>query len=357
MNLRTIMLATVAAVIAVPGQISGAFAAQEIKLTVGSGHPPLSGAVKEIRELFIPEVDKRLAAGGKFKITWTEAYAGTIAKPPGMLKAVEDGAIDVGHVPFLFNGDKLPLEQITYVTPFGPEDSIKLNEVILRLRKAVPEMDQQLLKHKQLLLAPLPTDAYQIVAKKPINKVDDLKGMKLGTAGQAGNWVRNTGVVAVAGDLTTFYNSMQTGVYEGIITFDTAVSSYKFYEVAPYVVKVGFGAQYASGLTVNERRWKGFPQEVKDAFLAAAPLYEKKVSLYYRDAGEASLKNAVEKGGKIVAFPAEERAKLAKMLPNIAKEWAAEADKKGLPGTKTLVTYMQLCREAGIPHARAWDKE
>jgi TRAP-type C4-dicarboxylate transport system substrate-binding protein len=353
MRLKITLLAGFAVLVAT----AAAAAPQEIKITVGSGHPPLSGAVKEIRDLFIPEVDKRLAASGKYKITWTEAYAGTIAKPPGVLKAVEDGAMDVGHVPFLFNGDKLPLEQITYVTPFGPEDSVKLNEVILRLRKAVPEMDAQLLKHKQILLAPLPTDAYQIVAKKPVSKVEDLRGMKLGTAGQAGNWVRDTGVVAVSGDLTTFYNSMQTGVYEGIITFDTAVSAYKFYEVAPYIVKVGFGAQYASGLTVNERRWKGFPQEVKDAFLAAAPLYEKKVSLYYKDAGEASLKNAVEKGAKIVAFPAEERAKLAKLLPNIAKEWAAAADAKGLPGTKTLVTYMQLCREAGIPHARQWDKE
>lgn len=353
MNLKTTLLATLALGVALPALA----APQEIKLTVGSGHPALSGAVKEIRELFIPEVDKRLAATGKFKIVWTEAYAGTIAKPPGMLKAVEDGAIDVGHVPFLFNGDKLPLEQITYVTPFGPEDPVKLTEVIKQLRKAVPEMDQQLLKHKQILLAPLPTDAYQIVAKKPIEKVDDLKGMKLGTAGQAGNWVRNTGVVSVAGDLTTFYNSMQTGVYEGIITFDTAVSSYKFYEVAPYITKVGFGVQYASGLTVNERRWKGFPQEVKDAFLAVAPIYEKKVSEYYRDAGEASIKNAVEKGGKVVPFPAEERGKLAKMLPNIAKEWAAEVDKKGLPGSKTLAAYLELCREAGIPHARAWDKE
>jgi len=332
-------------------------AQQEIKLTTASGHPAISGAVAEIRDLFIPEIDRRLAATGKYKITWTQSYAGAIAKPPGMLKAIEDGAADVGHVPFLFNGDRLPLEQITYVTPFGPEDAVKLTAVIKKLRAKIPEMDQQILKHKQVILAALPTDAYQIVSKKPISKVDDLKGMKLGTAGQAGNWVRNTGVVAVAGDLTTFYNSMQTGVYEGIITFDTAVSAYKFHEVAPYVIQIGFGAMYASGLTVNERRWKAFPAEVRDAFLAAAPLYEAKVAEYYRNAGEASIKNAVEKGAKTVPFAKEERVKLAAMLPNIAKEWAAAADSKGLPGSKTLATYMELCREAGIPHARAWDKD
>ena len=336
---------------------SPAWAQQEIKLTVASGHPATSGSVAEIRDVFIPEVDKRLAAGGKYKITWTQSYAGAIAKPPGMLKAIEDGAADIGHVPFLFNGDKLPLEQITYVTPFGPDDSVKLTEVINKLRKQIPEMDQQILRYKQVRLAVLPTDAYQIVSKKPVAGLNDLKGMKLGTAGQAANWVRNTGVVAVAGDLTTFYNSMQTGVYDGVITFDTAVSTYKFFEVAPYIIQIGFGAQYASGLTVNERRWKAFPEEVRQAMLAAAPIYEAKVAVYYKTAGEKSIANAVAKGAKLMPFPKEDRVKLAEMLPNIALDWAKAADQKGLPGTRTLKSYMELSRASGVQHARAWDKE
>jgi len=334
-----------------------AAAQQEIKFTVASGHPATSGSVAELRDVFIPEVDKRLAAGGKYKAVWTQSYAGAIAKPPGMLKAIEDGAADFGHVPFLFNGDKLPLEQITYVTPFGPDDSVKLTEVINKLRKRIPEMDQQILRNKQVILAVLPTDAYQIVSKRPVANINDLKGMKLGTAGQAANWVRNTGVVTVAGDLTTFYNSMQTGVYEGVITFDTAISTYKFFEVAPHIIQIGFGAQYASGLTVNERRWKALPEEVRQAVLAAAPVYEAKVALYYKDAGDKSVANALAKGAKLMPFPKDERVKLAAMLPNIARDWAEAADKKGLPGTRTLKAYMELSRESGVQHARAWDKE
>ena len=43
---------------------SQAIAQQEIKLTVASGHPAVTGSVALIRDVFIPEVDKRLAAGG-----------------------------------------------------------------------------------------------------------------------------------------------------------------------------------------------------------------------------------------------------------------------------------------------------
>ena len=336
---------------------SQAIAQQEIKLTVASGHPAVTGSVALIRDVFIPEVDKRLAAGGKYKIVWTQSYAGAIAKPPAMLKAIEDGAADVGHVPFLFNADRLPLEQVTYVTPFGPEDPVKLARVINQLRERVPEMNQQIYRHKQVILASLTTDAYQIVAKKPLPGIADFKGVKLGTAGQAANWVRNTGAVTVAGNLTTFYNSMQTGVFDGVITFDTAIAAYKFHEVAPYINQVGFGAMYASGLTVNERRWKSFPDEVRQAFLEVAPIYETKSAEYYRDAGEKSIRDALAQGAKLVPVAAAERARLAAMLPNIALEWAKAAEAKGLPGLRTLKTYMELSRAAGVAHARAWDQE
>lgn len=346
-----------AAALAVSLISTSAFAQQEIKLTVASGHPAVTGSVSLIRDFLIPEVDRRLAAAGKYRINWTQSYAGAIAKPPAMLKAIEDGAADVGHVPFLFNADRLPLEQVTYVTPFGPEDPVKVARVINLLRERVPEMNQQILRHKQIVLASLPTDAYQIVSKRPIANVAEFKGVKLGTAGQAANWVRNTGAVTVAGNLTTFYNSMQTGVFDGVITFDTAVSAYKFYEVAPYINKVGFGAMHASGLTVNERRWKAFPEEIRKAFIEVAAVYEAKAAEYYRDAGEKSIRHAVAQGAKIVPFSAEERAKLAAMLPNFAVEWAKTADAKGLPGTRTLKTYMEISRAEGVVHARAWDKE
>ena len=181
--------------------------------------------------------------------------------------------------------------------------------------------------------------------------------------GAAGFWIENGKIahpvseVTVAGNLTTFYNSMQTGVFDGVITFDTAISAYKFHEVAPYINKVGFGAMHASGLTVNERRWKAFPEAIRKAFVEVAAAYEVKAAEYYRDAGEKSIQQAVAQGAKIVPFTAEERAKLAALLPNFALEWARTADAKGLPGTQTLKAYMEISRAEGVAHARAWDKE
>jgi TRAP-type C4-dicarboxylate transport system substrate-binding protein len=353
---RNTVLAAIAGMLAALSSTL-AIAQQEIKLTVISGHPPVAQSVGLIRDLLIPAVDKRLAQGGKYKITWTQAYAGTVAKPPGVLKAVEDGVADIGHTPHLFNADKLPLEQVTYATPFGPDKAVQLAEIIKKLHARVPEMAAGFAKHKQIVLAVLPTDRYHIVSKMPIAKVSDLQGVKLGTGGPAAAWIKNTGAVAVSGNLNTYYNSIQTGVYEGAIVFETAIKDYKFYEIAPYINTVGFGAMYASVLSVNANRWKSLPKEVQDAILAEAPNYEKAVAEHYQRAGEAALQWAVQQGAKVVDFPLEERIKLAKMLPNLGKEWAADAEKKRLPGTKVLKAYMEIVREAGVKPARDWDKE
>lgn len=64
-----------------------------------------------------------------------------------------------------------------------------------------------------------------------------------------------------------------------------------------------------------------------------------------------------EFGTKTASMSGGERKEWALMLPNIAKEWAATQDKKGLPGTKILTTYMNAMRAANQPVLRQWDKE
>ena len=331
--------------------------AEEIKLTAISGHPPVTLGVAYLRDFYIPEVNKRLAASGKHRIAWTEAYGGSVAKPDAVLEAIEKGIGDVGYMPALFEADKLPLDQITYVTPFGSGDLPKVIQVFRQLREKIPEINQAYVKHKLVYLAGVGVDNYHLVTKFPVTSRADLDGKKFGTAGLASNWLKGTGAVPVSGALTTYYNSLQTGVIDGIITFESALKGYKFYEVAPYVTKVSFGAQYASAVVMNKSRWDHLPADVRAVFTAVGKEYETKVNTAYRTAGEESLKIAIAAGAKVSELSEEERRKLAAGLPNVAKDWAKAIDAKGQPGTRTLTEYMELSRKVGIHHAREWDKE
>jgi len=101
--------------------------AKTYKLTSAAGHPPIFLWVTLTRDFFIPEVDRRLAeAGGKDKIIWNQAYGGTVAKLGGVLEAVEEGIVDIGFVGTIFEAPKMPLHNVSYMTPFGSGDIFKV---------------------------------------------------------------------------------------------------------------------------------------------------------------------------------------------------------------------------------------
>ncbi len=44
-------------------------------------------------------------------------------------------------------------------------------------------------------------------------------------------------------------------------------------------------------------------------------------------------------------------------MPNVAMEWAARQDKKGLPGSKVMSSYLAELRRLNVKMLREWDKE
>lgn len=349
---RLILAAALAAPLAAP------VAAQEtIPLTVVAGHPPITKGVAAVRDFFIPEIDRRLAEANEYRIEWTEAYAGAVADVNGVLEAVETGIADIGYVPHLFEADKVPLEQITYVTPFGTDDLILLMQVISDLHAAIPAIGQGWKDHNQMVLAPVGIDTYHFVTNFEIDEVADLDGKRIGTAGLALNWLKGSGAVPVSGALPSFYNSLSTGLIDGVMTFESAVAPYKFHEVAPYITRFSFGAQYASALTVNLDSWERLPAPVRDVIQAVADEYRDLAAEAYYEGGTASLATATANGATIAALSPEVRADYASRMPNIAREWAEGLDARGLPGTEVLQTYMRLAQERGIAFARDWAAE
>ncbi|GKX34633.1 MAG: C4-dicarboxylate ABC transporter [Rhizobiaceae bacterium MnEN-MB40S] len=336
---------------------SGFAHAETFSFTVVAGHPPITKGVANIRDFFIPEVNRRLEEQGEHSIEWTEAYAGSVADVKGVLEAVETGIAEFGYVPHLFEGDKLPLEQITYVTPFGTSDLPALLKVITKLHEEIPEMDAAWAKNNQKLLAPVGIDDYQFVTNFEIETPADIEGHKIGTGGLALNWLTGSGATPVAGALTTYYNSISTGLIDGAIVFESAIAPYKFYEVAPYVTKIGFGAKYSSALTINLDVWNSLPDDVKSVITDVAAEYRDKTAEAYYTAGSTSLDKASAEGAKISSLSPEMRTAYADNMPNIARNWAEKLDSQGQPGSKTLETFMQLSNEAGLEFARDWTAE
>jgi TRAP-type C4-dicarboxylate transport system substrate-binding protein len=132
----------------------------------------------------------------------------------------------------------------------------------------------------------------------------------------------------------------------------------KYPEAAPFVTKVGFGAQYAAALIINKAVYDGLPAELQTILREAAQAWaaaaaEAQQSIYDNAYGSVAQNFP---GATTFELPREEQVKWAEAMPNIAKEWAERIDAQGLPGSAVLSAYMNELRSAGADPVRNWDQ-
>ncbi len=351
---RTLLSAAALAAFATLAHLP-AQAQQVIKLTVTAGHPPVFLWVKTTDEVFIPEVDKRLAAAGnKYKIEWTKAWGGTLIKLGSESKGVADGIADIGLVSTIFEAAKFPMQNVTYYTPFGSEDVGVISKTIAELQSKIPAMADAWNKNGLTYLNGMALDSYHIWSNFPITKIEDLQGKKLSAPGPAANWVKGTGAVAVAGTLNSYYEDIKSGVSDGAVVFSTGAWGAKLHEVAPYVTKVNFGSQFSGGLAVNKSRFDKLPPEVQKALQEAADEWSAQYAKAQTAAVSTVLQNMTKAGAKISELTPAERKRWADALGPVAKTWSADVTSKGGPGQDVLKQYTDALKRSGAQLPRDW---
>lgn len=331
-----------------------AHAQEEISVTLVNGHPPVFLWVKHLTETYIPTVNKALEGSG-YSIAWSEAYGGTLAAVGGELEALEDGLAEVGVVPTVFEPTALPLQNVSYFTPFSTPDPRLVLETVNALHESVPGMIDSWERYDvEYLGGGFALDNYLLMTNFPVESIDDLSGRRIAAPGPAVNWLEGTGAVGVAGNLTTYYNDIQTGVFDGVIVFPTAAAPAKLQEVAPHITITDFGAQYAGSVVANKTWFDEQPDAVKAALREGAKAYTEAYLQEQTSRVEAALAGMQENGGTLSTLSDEEKARWAAALPQIADTWAKAAEAENLPASEVLDAYIGALKEAGAPLPRDW---
>lgn len=332
---------------------SAAQAQETITVNIGSSHPEANIWVYAMKNTFQPEVDRILAEAGAYKVNWVENYGGTLYKFTDTREAVMDGIVDVGMVGTVWEGANMPLQNVTYFTPFATEDHRMIIEIFDDLSENLPELKDSWAENGMVHLSSLITDSYDIYANFPVSSMGDLQNRKLNAPGTSANWLQGTGATPVDGALTTYYTNIQTGVTEGALSFASGILPTRVYEVAPQLTRVGIGSMYFGGIAANKDFFAGLPEPVQDAFRAAAKATSAAHGDYVGDLAARALDEMQAAGLTITDLPADEKAKWVEGLPNIVEPWLAQTGDKG---RVVLKAYFDALRERGATPLRAWDE-
>jgi len=349
-----------AAIAACQGLLATAATAQEkVTLTIASSHNANLPFVGQMSEYFTATVDKNVAEKGlKPALQWNASYGGVLYTFQYTLAAVEDNLTDFGWVGTIWEASKMPLQQISFVTPFVVDDVRIVIAAMNKLHREIPELNKEWDKHNQVFLGATGIGTYYLFTTFPINSLDDLKGKKINGAGLVGTWLRGTGAAPVDGGIPVFYENVKNKVVNGVLLTAQTAYSIKLHEVAPYVTKIGIGAQYVGGLSVNKRTWNKFSPEVQAIMREAGLGYSERVGKLTVEQDDAALKKMEAEGDKVSTMRADVRQRWIDILPDLTADWVKGAERAGSgdAAKKVLKAYMAAMRERNLKPARDWDK-
>ena len=104
-----------------------------------------------------------------------------LAKVGGVLEATEEGLAEIGLVSSLFEQAKLQIQNVTYVTPFVSDDTLKIASMIDGLHETSADMRAPWEANGlEYLGCAIGIDDYLLMTNFPINSLADLDGRKIG---------------------------------------------------------------------------------------------------------------------------------------------------------------------------------
>lgn len=350
---RRSLMKTAGAAMATLAAPAIARAQTSFEFNIGSSHPLTSLWVGPMKTVFQTEVETKAQALG-FKITWREAYGGTLYKFQETLTAVRRNFVDIGWVGSIWEGKSLPLANLSYFAPFASDDVVHVVESIDKLTTTFKPMAEAWTRNNMVYLGGTGIDTAHLWTTFSVSRFEDLKGRKFSTAGLVANLIKGTGAVAVNSAQTNFYTDIQTGVTEGVMTAGTVFYPTRAYEIAKYFTRVGGGAMSIGGIAMNKEKFDTLPSPLQGVMRGAGRVFARAVATETLARSDALLADMVKSGNIETSLPNAERQKWISSMPNLGEEFAKA--NPNVPVKEAISLYLAEIRKAGGKPARDWDQ-
>ncbi len=328
------------AVFAFTAGTPGAGAQQPIELKWASPYPVGHPSYVMANE-FINFIHQR--TNNKVKVSHFPAEQ--LGKAKDLLILCSQGVADMAQIHITYFAGQLPLNNVSQL-PFYTKASEGC-EIYRRLIDTSPEIQQEFKKYGVKALEGHTTAQYDVATmKKPVRSPDDLKGLKLKTAGGMYDKIaRRYGITPVSIAATETYEAMQRGVVEGCIFNFPSIRSYRLNEQIKYITNGMRCGGYPGAVIINEKKWEKLPAEIQKQIILASQDAHKRWGPYWNEQHDETVKQFAKQGIEIYAIRPEERAKWDAPLKGVEDEYIAEVEKKNLPGRKVFNDFMKIVKE------------
>jgi TRAP-type C4-dicarboxylate transport system substrate-binding protein len=288
--------------------------------------PPTSFSVIHSRYLWVQMVNEQLRKAGygdQYEIQYFPAEQ--LAKGADIYRAVRDGMAEIGYVAYAYVASLLPLYGVGDL-PFIYKDHMQQFRLT---QKLLANGLQAYLESKGVhMVCPLSTFGYGVWTRnKPIKVMEDMKGLKIRTAGGISSEImKKLGAVPVSLTTTEIYPAMNAGTIDGM-SFDEMVgTSLKLHETIKYAMRTPLHAVVgSSGIVMNLKAWNSLPKPVQSIFELCGETSMRHAGDAVIYSGYQRVTEIYKKSGITVSYLSpEEEQRWRKALMPIWDEWLAQ---------------------------------
>ena len=281
-----------------------------------------------LSEQWCREIEKR--TNGKVKIAYFPG--GTLTPAAQTYDNVVKGIADIGFSVFGYTRGKFPMMGMIDL-PLGYKSATAAtrlaNEYFKKFHPKELDEVQVLYVHGH--------GPGIIHTKKPVNKLEDLKGMKIRAQGTVVPIVQALGGSPVGATMPETYDALRTGVVDGSMAPYEALQGWKWGEVINSTTEA-YGSAYTATMFVimNKAKWNKLSPDVQKVFEQVSAEWIEKQAKVWDEIDKEGKDFTIKRGNKIIALSAQENARWAAKVRPIIDSYAAEVKAKGLPGNEGL---------------------
>ena len=266
------------------------------------------------------------ATGGRVKVEFTAASLGA---PPRQFDLAAEGLADVVFGDHTYTPGRFVITKMVEL-PFTGDDAEALSTAFWRTYSPLPEGEKE---HEGVKLLGLFTTGIQSVltAKKKIDSLDALRGLKLRVPGEMSSRVfKELGAVPISAPATQVFDLVSQGVVDGAAFNIDAYKNFRLDRFMKLATIFPEGLYNTSlFLVMNRKKWDSLPRQDQDAiWKVSAEYFSRRAGKVWDDEARISIDAMKENKVEMTVMDPKLKAQIAPKLAHLRAEWIEEARKQ-----------------------------
>lgn len=316
---------------------TAAAASQTLQLRVADVYPAGHYVAEALTKPWMQEVTQR--SGGA--VTFQYFPAEQIGKGKDLLALTQSGVADVGLVIPGFVSDKMPLSAVAEL-PGSFDSSCQGTLAYWSLARGGMLQQAEFEPNGVRILFAVVLPPYQVFSRKPLDRLKSFEGQKIYTTGGAKDLtMRRIDAVPVHMGTSEVFESMTRGTIDGALVAYSTALAYNLQGLAKFGT---VGENFGSGVityVISENKWKQLPPNVQKIMSDAGDAITRKACTRIDESVASDMAKLRAGGVTMTPLPEPDRKALQQITVGLARDWAAELDKRGKRGTPVLDAFQR----------------